>query len=369
MKADYLYTFIIVIIIILVYLHLTLNNDNPWKHNKGEDVVIFRLNKQFIKMDTANAIAHMTLLKNNLVALNKLNYMENDSNILQIDKLIKRCDADFSDFKMDNDFNIVDLNISKHKLHNLFGSRYDNTVSRSDVYSDKKYEQYNLLNLIIDIQIVIMLLESGINDGQLELTNLHNLIKTYGRLTHGDAYISYDEIFGNLDRYAVPVEYDYKPTTGRDSLGGRGADDENTYKSAYTYDYGVPDLYRPVMKVVKHDVSQNIDIGIATLCSGQTVQCGTGSCVCAGEEFVHDGLTPLVERRVDKTNVSRNDNNTSHNTQYLFDSGLTAIIKRNTIPNYIPLCDINKIKTDKEKMMAPLIDKNARRSLRDDYVF
>ena len=353
MSINFFYIVVAVIILIgvcdVLFGDYEIGNSDIYKDDEP-NTVIMRLNSEFIETDIQSVIIYLHLLKANLTNLSKSNITSGHA-VREVDQLINACTADLAEFKIANNFeDDSDLKIDPHLAYNLYGSQYDNNVSMSDTFSDAQYEMYKMLNLVIDVQIVMLLLENGICYGQLKLDNLHNLIKKYGTLAHNEEYISYNEFmehlgFGNLDgRINVhAAKKNLYPGKERSYEGDIYINDENNYVNMLTKDYGVPDLYKPAEKVAKRDISQNKD------------------------RYISDLLIPLFGQKVDKRTVERSANNTSHNTQYLYDSGLTALIKRNHIQNYVPLCDINKIKTDIEKMKAPLLDAMARRSLRNDY--
>lgn len=369
MQANFLY--ILLLVIVLIYIQSNSNWLIPEKILFSIDPrkrVVIVAGKNFIRTDPEKAIMHMKLLKNNLTMLNKFNYKINEVNINQVNELIKRSERDMSEFKTANYFVDQSMRVDSHLEHTLKGSRFDNNISKSDVYSDTLYEKYCMLNLIIDIGIAILLLEQGNYNGYLRLTNIYELISVYSILTKSRPYLSYDDMYGDLDKAAIDPatgkfrDYNLNPFVYEGDGPSFGAsdelaiDDDNEYCNKLSKDYGVDNIYNPRYLKYKqqYDMSQ-INRGVGLL--------------HYAENHAHEEITPEFDPRVSVIKPSRNDNNSSHNTQYLDDSGYSLVVKRNTIPNYIPLCDINKIKTDRERIGKILYDLNARKSLRDDYSF
>jgi len=327
----------------------------------GDAEVILKVDSQFIKTKIPYAVNYLNSLKNSLSTLNKVDYKATDFNIIDIDNLIKESSKDLTKFKESNGYYdssitsnsvINNLKIDLHKANTLYGSKYNNELSRSDVYSDKQYEEYNLLNLLIEIQIVILLLENGKNNGRIYLDNLHNLIKLYSGITSNAEFISYDKAHNN--NY---IEID----------------DKNNYLNGYTNDYGRIHGDIHASKVIKNVASQNKEYGVGTdmkdmiFYSANTCFDKDDNYSHIGECMITDDYSPLFNESIMKRKAKRTNNNVSHNTQYMYDSGYTALVKRNHIKNYIPLCDINKIKTDKERIKMVMLDTKSRTSLRNDY--
>ncbi|MGL5934892.1 MAG: hypothetical protein ACRCZI_04640 [Cetobacterium sp.] len=366
MPANYLY--ILILVIVLIYIQdnssWLIPENIPFRTDPNKKVVIAAYDR-FIKTNFNTAIEHMMLLKNNLTLLNKSKYMINDTNINQIHNLIKKTETDLAEFKHINGFTNDELHVDSHLEHTLKGSRFDNNISKSDVYSDVIYEKYCTLNTIIDINIVILLLEHGHHKGYLKLDNLYELIKIYTILTKSKDYLSYDELFGQLDASAIDPKtgkfnldcpkLNMSNNSGYNRIIDYSINDSNNYYNTHTKDYGVEHNFKAPWLKYKNQyefsqMNKNIDLA-------------------GGVEYANEELIPIFDKSVSIINPARNDNNSSHNTQYLYDSGTNINITRDNIQPYIPLCDINKIRTDKERLAKILYDRTSPKMLRNDYDF
>jgi hypothetical protein len=328
-------------------------------------MLLILLDKEFVKLDIYDAIDHLTLLRNNLVALNKLDYPSTIKNITMIESIANSCKCDFNNFGKTNhiDMENISKTINTHEAYTLQGIQYNSKLAKSDVYSDELYEKYNIMQLVAYLDAITIVLERAKNfkqklQGFIKLDNIHKLIRTLVSLTKGNPYMSYDDIFGDLDNVAM-LQHALKYEVGLDSdnesetTSGIIINDKNCYMNKLSKDYGVDNIPYTTARSNVFDVSQT--------------QQGFGIHKNDGEYYANDEYMPLFTQAEKVTNQLRNNNNTALNAQYMGDSGVTAMIKRNTIPNYIPVCDINQIKTDKERMAKFLLDTQFNRSLRDDY--
>ena len=244
--------------------------------------------------------------------------------------VINLCETDLNNFKSVNNYNDYDDSVLKSNVltyNNLYKTPIDLINPEYNEHSE-----YTLLNTIVNIEIAMVLLQNSTRGsfprgsfprGILRLTNVHNLIKLSKEIFKGNVYLSYDEIFNDSD---------------------------NTYTSLYTNDYGVANNYKVSAKVRTMINSQSVNQGI-------------------DNKYVNDHKTPLTEKNMTNTVMPRNEYNSASNTQWLNDSNLTKVIKRNCIDNYVPFCNITKILENKRIANLQLVDSTSRQSLRNDYNF
>lgn len=159
--------------------------------------------------------------------------------------------------------------------------------------------------------------------GVLTLTNLHDIIRLSNTVykDDDDGYSKY-----------------------RDML----RDEDNSYVSHYTLDLGgVKPLSRVINRANKsHD--EQYESGYRVIMS-------------------NDEHNIMFAQPVQNRVTEYNEDSVGINTQNLSYSDVTYITKRDNIPTYIPFCDITKAIEDKRRRSMHLVDKNAKKGLRNDY--
>ena len=331
MTSNYLYILISILIIFYIYLEIdhriTVYNFGSFGDTSR---ILVEINSDIISADIDNIINHLSILKDNLITLHKLDCPIDNIYMTQMHNVINLCETDLNNFKSVNNYNDYDDSVLKSNVltyNNLYKTPIDLINSEYNEHSE-----YTVLNTIVNIEIAIGLLQNSTSGsfprgsfprGILRLTNVHNLIKLSKEIFKGNVYLSYDEIFNDSD---------------------------NTYTSLYTNDYGVANNYKVSAKVRTMINSQSVNQGI-------------------DNKYVNDHKTPLTEKNMTNTVMPRNEYNSASNTQWLNDSNLTKVIKRNCIDNYVPFCNITKILENKRIANLQLVDSTSRQSLRNDYNF
>jgi len=343
MDPNILYILITIILIVFVY------KNTHDKFEKSEslhtDEVIVKLNDDLIYVNKQKIIQHLRKLKDKLLKISKVNYTPGESDQIRIDSVSVSCLTELHEFIDINSYGIESNVATKEKNH-LFGKSEDcrNNILRSDI-SDAQRERYEILYIVTNIDIILDILQNSVrspNEGYLQLTNLHTLVKLYDHVVYGVSCSSY------ADKYNSGVNY---ITSGQKYL----IDDLNEYCSEYTYDYGVNHRKAAVPRLNKMDQSQDVTAGF-------------GTHKYDGESYVGDDESRYYEQmqRISKPNMISNE---TYNTQYISDSGLTYIIKRDIIKPYIPFCDLSKIRSEKKNQNKYIVDYNTKHALRNDYNF
>jgi hypothetical protein len=205
---------------------------------------------------------------------------------------------------------------------------YDlNMFQDQNEYTSNGYNTPTIGNLILKLNEVISIMGNGLDSdtlmGILPLTNLHRLVRLTSHLFSNSGYFQYDDIF---------------------------RDDTNNYISHYTWDMGGLKPYTTASARVNKSQDEQYNSGYRRIMS-------------------NDEYTVVFKQAIQNKIVERNSDNSGVNTQKFSGSDVTYITKRDTIPNYIPFCDITKALEDKRRRVMHMVDKNAKGGLRDDYKF
>jgi hypothetical protein len=356
MDANYIY--IIVTLIILIYLYSVIESNiyasqRTVKLNDNNNKIMIDLNGNLIETDTNHITNHLIVIKNNLIALKKSDFTSfNNESYNKLDELIYQSIADTA--------------------HNLFGEKLDlmEKIQRSDISLDNneefiKNKKMRLQQLIIDLEIVTLIIKISSTDakGYIRLTNLHQLLNLVSLVSTGKNYLTYDDLFSNLDTTSTNVSYtdcgysnvDYsrKYDDARTSLSNYKflIDDTNTYSNLYSNDYG-RDGKMPWAKSINIMNSQDVMAGYNTL-------------PYDGELFVNDEDNILLPYK--EVEPVFRANQYTQNTQLFENSDTTYITKRDIIPSYIPFYNLTKIRSDISKKKKKTVDYNSRQALREDY--
>lgn len=192
-----------------------------------------------------------------------------------------------------------------------------------------KLDKPSIHDLIVKIDEVINTLSDNygvsVLKGVLSLTNLHDVIRLSNSIyieDDDDGYSKYNDILG---------------------------DEGNSYISHYTLDLGG---VKPLSKVTN---SAN---------KSHDEQYESGYRVIMSNDEYNITFKQPVQNRV----TEYNEDSVGINTQNLSYSDVTYITKRDNIPTYIPFCDITKAIEDKRRRGMHLVDKNAKKGLRNDYI-
>lgn len=338
MNSNFLYILISIIIFIYVYSEI----ENKVLRLEEEREILSRKNMTIdldgnvLRINSKNIIKHLNKIKNNLKTLNTVFYSKSPDNLEEdnVLKQIRSCSVDLDRFKKFNGF--VDNFDNDFHRFNKFSS-----------YNNGSKSWREMSSIIIDINIIIELLKNDLYKGRLYLSNLHKLVQMYATLTNHQEFITYDNLF----EVGEIVSHDYSPSHQDANKSADG------YRNAYTYDYGVEHSAVLFPRINKSDKSQRIEEGISNILDSYGE---------SGEDLVIDNSNMRFDQGVNKTTMRHNDS--SLHTQYVSDSGVTFMIKRDIFDNYVPFCDINKIRSDAKKMNKNLID-HGKGYLRNDYDF
>lgn len=329
--VDYIY---IIVFLVLLIWYLCPNEEVV----KINQYVLIELDNNVIKTDLTNAITHITSLKNNLITLNKFDYnLDDEANTQKLDKLINACADDMDKFKQANNFSDIDLEFSTdHLSQQIIGKKFDNLKSSQSDVTDVQFKKFEFANLIIDLEIVSHLLKSGNNNGRITLSNVYALIELLPKTLKFDKkYLSYYDV--------------YKTDDDVSNLNNDKLDDIDTHFLALAGNYT-----GKISSINRHsDRSQNIDKSFGNLQED-------------GEVFANDNITLANIKPSIIPNITLSYQN-AMNTQVFGSSGVNDTSVKKCIKNYVPFCDINKIRKNKGKVRRRLMDLSSKQSLRDDY--
>lgn len=338
MQANYLY--IVILVIVLVYLYTEARRKAIEPFYNLDDCCTIEISDLIIKTDTNDVINHLHMLKDNLILLKKIERVIDKTDMIKVDSIIKTCLYDLDRFKEANDFENSDLNTSDHDEQLLYGKTRESiyNMNRSDI-DDYQYEKYELMNVITNIEIVIWLLLNKRCEGIINLTYLHDLIKTCSIFSCSAQYLTYDEIF-NYPVQECGIQYNIH--------------ESGEYQSSYTNDHGVNHDKLLTPRLNKSNKSQDVDKGFGTKPED-------------GEIFTNDNETIICDRQRSMARLPKHIMAKHYNTQYMHHSDTAEITKRNGIKNYIPFCDITKLLEEHRQRKINTVDSISKRSLRNDY--
>jgi hypothetical protein len=298
------FIYILILLILLILLTYT-----PYEKHVVSDNIIVEINNDIIKTNTVDATIYLNFIRTDLLKFNnfdKLNQLDTDSQN-ELHKLIDVCAIDMSRLKKANN---LDYNFG-HQFY------YDDMVySRSDV-TYNQFDRLKLSNLIFDVDMALYLLKNNTIYGRLTLTNLYKLV---------------EKLKSDQDNI-------YK------SVLEESTTEDNYYHNDYVHEGKIPAARSN--KVVRSQESK-----------------GFGNLRDDGEDFANDDFNILlsVKPKIQKKAKA------AMNTQALGESDTTYVTNKNCIKNYLPFCDLTKIRNDREKAKY-LIDQNSRQSLANDYNF
>lgn len=305
--SNYLY--LLISIIIFTYLYFTTQTSTT--SHKDTNKVLIEINTNIIEVDTNNMYSHLMLIKENLHTIKRLN-LNYDTDIVQrTQQLVQLARRDLRKFNSKN----AD---QYEYTHNTPGSR-------SDMHSEPS--KINVDHIITDLEVALSVLKRKTH-GHITLTNLHELLKMFTAITHGENHLTYDEIF-DLDAHLNANEEEFRK-------------------------YGkLNNYYTHKQSSTKHtDISQNV-LG------------GYGNEDEDGEQFANDETNILFETSKLKRR-EKHDDYVDYNTQMFGSSGKIDIAARNGIKHFVPFCNINKLKRE-NKQHKVFVDSHSRQALRNDY--
>ena len=296
--------YLLISIILFIFLYFKVPTE---KYNQTDDknTIILEIDSLIVKVKLKNIYTHLRLIKENLIIFNDLELVYDVKVINKIKTLKGVVCRDLQSFS-----NLSD---------NWQNAKIDNSAFiRSDVEKESKID---LSDIILHIDGVIIHLHKNIKN-RLILTNLYKLLKLFESNLPNDLYLSYNDIFHD-DSYQNEIE---TPINGY----ARVAPKLNSFSHNITQGYG----------------NEEID----------------------GEIFSNDLENIKLKSYVKDRQIYIENSYTDYNTQLFGLSNKMTTTNKNGIKNYIPLCDINKLRNEYKKLKVNSgIDIESRSSLRNDY--
>lgn len=295
-NSNFLYLIISVIIFIYLYFSASYKYKKHFStDHDGKKKVLIEINTNIIEVDTKNIYTHLMSIKENLDTVNALKISYNANTNSQLEYLIELVSKDLQKFKRRN--NLDDIQLPNN----------------------------DLTDIISDIKIILLILKQE-PTGQLTLTNLHNLVKFLSKVTYGESYLSYDDMF----------DIDVKTNMNNQ---------EEFHKYA---------------NFNKHMPKQHTDMS-------QNIIAGFGNEYDDGEEFVNDEINISFQTNTKPLRNEITQTYNTYNTQ-LFGVSDKQEMARSEIRHYVPFCNINKLKKESKKNNV-FVDTYGKQSLRNDYGF
>lgn len=339
--------YIALLIIFILFIYWAVKEEPIFEHPHP---VVVQIGSDVIKSDITAMIDHLSIVKNNLIDLNKIDYSVNimdATNIKHLNHLINATNKDLANFTHQNNFDDIIIRLDPdHELQQLIGRKINNIrETRSDLL-DVHFERFEIDNVVIDLNAVIYLLQHDRINGRIVLTNLYKLITFLVRLLPSDKeHLSYYDVYKDIPYHTPP------PSIHQGYVDDNGED--NHYKNELTNDYGVIGKM-PHINAKNVNLSQNSTGGYGTLQND-------------GEQYCSEDLNILLAN-IAPTPAPRMGQNLM-NTQLLSGSDVARITKRDHIQPYLPFCNLRRIKEDYEAKRRYILDNSSPASLRSDYKF
>lgn len=300
MDSNNLYS--IIAIILFIYLYFNTNNDEI----NTDGRILIEINGRIIKADSTYIYNHLNLVKINLMTLNKLQYNSSSN----IENLTLQALIDLDQFKTANNF--AEQEFHTHDEFSILGKQHENhqNILRSDL---DEVNKLSIVELILNLDIALLLIKRNLLNGKIILTNLHSLIRAISNKSHGDNYLSYDEIFNN--------------------------DEEN----------------EEIFYNVNHDYSKS-NVGKTNRSNDV-------------DRYSNDQLNLVFNANQNARKLNIFESNTEYNTQLFGSSGIITNDTKNKNKHYVPFYNIEKIKNERKRNRKLLAESHGRESLRNDYGF
>jgi hypothetical protein len=280
--------------------------------SEDSDEILIELNSVIIKANSKKIYTHMCLIKENLRTLNNMEYPYDLNTANKIEMLVGAARSDLYLFKR-----------SCHYQDNMPNEMIDTSTCRSDI--EQINSKADLSELMHDVEIVAMLLKN--NNSFLILTNLHNVLKLFASIMPNDSHLSYNDKF-NIDDIGEPF--------------AKSSEKLNNYARAI-----------PKLDSFSHNNTH-----------------GYGNEEIDGEVFSNDTENTRVNSHCTKRKYHVGEAYNIYNTQLFGASGAMDTTIKNGIKNYIPLCDIDKLRSEHNLVKVNAgVDRSSRSGLRNDYNF
>jgi hypothetical protein len=309
------YIFAIIIILLCIYIYN--DNDTPNENRqKCNAIVHVEVDSNIMQMNTNHIINYLVTSKQYIFNLVNITNEGKVSDVLceKVSSVISDM-KDFTDAnKMDVDY---DNNYHNDRIYHsdeyqaMLVKVYENSrnLDRSDCNENSiDHFRYNLVKIMLLLDIVLYLLHHGNCEGVLKLTNLNNLLLVANNTTDHKFYKHYEDIISPEINMTKPK-----------LISGNGK------------------------KVSPKTCSQLKN----TIVSGRDT-------LVASDNILY--TKP-------KINVKQSE---SENTQE-FGGSLISRSSNNLIKNCTPNNKINKLKDERNRQRKILVDENCRKCLRDDY--
>lgn len=205
--------------------------------------------------------------------------------------------------------------------------RYD-IINKLDLLkSDDLKLHKSFINIILDIELILYLIRtSSCSNKRLTLNSMHNLMKSLYMNRCSDT-LTYTDLYNNDDVSKVNEMF-----TNNDELDISGAD---IIKST------LPNFSKSIHTTQSQDVRYDMN----------------------GEEYTNQLETPIYKSEISSGNKIMKKDLVSQN----FDCSSDYILSYKSSQPYVPLCDINKLRSERVKLKALTTDLTFNRSLRNDY--
>lgn len=301
--------YLLVSIIIFIFLYYKIPTSQYDISNDSSEILI-ELNSIIIKADSKNIYTHMQLIKENLRTLNNMEFPYDLNTSNKIEMLVNAARSDLNLFKK-----------SCHYKDSLLIETVDTSTGRSDI--EQINSKVDLSGLMYDVEIITMLLKN--NNSILILTNLHDLLKLFASIMPNDSHMTYTDIF-NID----DIGESFAESSEKLNNYARAIPKLNSFSHNNTHGYG----------------NEETD----------------------GEIFLNDTENTRVSVQCTKRKHHIADAFNIYNTQLFGASDAMSTTVKNGIKNYIPFCDIDKLRKEYNLIKVNAgVDRSGRSGLRNDY--
>jgi hypothetical protein len=306
MDSNNLYVILSIIIFIYLYFSISYKSSEYSITEDNNDKVLIEINANVIKVDKKNIYTHLMLVKENLKDMDKRNFSYDIDVANQINRLAKLSCVDLNKFKIANKYAQMAGSLDDPRSH-------VRDITRSDISSTET----DLKPVILNVEIALFLLKQD-PTGHLILTHLHALIKFFSEISHGENYISYDEIFIVNEMPQHTLAHSNVRTQNR-----HGAFSQNNMGGFGTEDYD-------------------------------------------GEDFVNDENNIILPANTKVKLCDKKELYTAYNTQMFGSSDKRDNSNKGGFKYFVPFCNIDKLKQENKRNKV-FVDPVSRQSLRNDY--